>query len=136
MSFEKIIKDYVEKFAQTRQEQLGVALRQLNDTELQSLQALGAQAQRTGNEIAQVDKQLTRVLNGKGGSGGTTTTTSGGGGKGGSLVDVSAARTQSEATDLIARQLMSDGLIKGSAEYQDAFDAAWTANGVSELPMQ
>lgn len=74
---------YVEKFAQTRQEQLGVALRQLNDTELQSLQALGAQAQRTGNEIAQVDKQLTRVLNGKGGSGGTTTTTSGGGGKGG-----------------------------------------------------
>lgn len=74
---------YVEKFAQTRQEQLGVALRQLNDTELQNLQALGAQAQRTGNEIAQVDKQLTRVLNGKGGSGGTTTTTSGGGGKGG-----------------------------------------------------
>lgn len=73
---------YVEKFAQTRQEQLGVALRQLNDTELQNLQALGAQAQRTGNEIAQVDKQLTRVLNGKGGSGGTTTTTTSGG-KGG-----------------------------------------------------
>lgn len=73
---------YVEKVAQTRQEQLGVALRQLNDTELQNLQALGAQAQRTGNEIAQVDKQLTRVLNGKGGAGGTTTTT-GGGGKGG-----------------------------------------------------
>jgi hypothetical protein len=75
---------YVEKVAQTRQEQLGVALRQLNDTELQNLQALGAQAQRTGNEIAQVDKQLTRVLNGKGGAGGTTTTTGGGGGgKGG-----------------------------------------------------
>jgi hypothetical protein len=75
---------YVEKVAQTRQEQLGMALRQLNDTELQNLQALGAQAQRTGNEIAQVDKQLTRVLNGKGGAGGTTTTTGGGGGgKGG-----------------------------------------------------
>lgn len=74
---------YVEKFAQTRQEQMGVALRQLNDTELQNLQALGAQAQRTGNEIAQVDKQLTRVLNGKSGTGSTTTTTSGGGGKGG-----------------------------------------------------
>lgn len=73
---------YIEKFAQTRQEQLGVALRQLTDTELQNLQALGAQAQRTGNEIAQVDKQMTRVLNGKGGSGGTTTTTSGGKGGG------------------------------------------------------
>lgn len=64
-----------ETFAQTRQEKLGEALRHLNDTELQSLQALGAQAQRTGTEIAQVDKQLTRVLNGK--QGGTTTTTKG-----------------------------------------------------------
>jgi hypothetical protein len=66
-----------ETFAQTRQEKLGEALRHLNDTELQNLQALGAQAQRTGNEIAQVDKQLTRVLNGKqpgatGGKGGKT----------------------------------------------------------------
>lgn len=66
------------KYAQTREEKLGEALRHLNDTELQSLQALGAQAQRTGNEIAQVDKQLTRVLNGRqpggdgGGGGGTT----------------------------------------------------------------
>lgn len=70
-----------ETFAQTRQEKLGEALRHLNDTELQNLQALGAQAQRTGNEIAQVDKQLTRVLNGRqpgaggGRSGGGKTTT-------------------------------------------------------------
>ena len=71
-----------ETFAQTRQEKLGEALRHLNDTELQNLQALGAQAQRTGNEIAQVDKQLTRVLNGRqpgagggGSKGGSTTTT-------------------------------------------------------------
>lgn len=64
---------YQTSFAQTRQEKLGEALRHLNDTELQSLQALGAQAQRTGTEIAQVDKQLTRVLNGRqpGGSGGS-----------------------------------------------------------------
>lgn len=53
------------KVAQNDQERLGEALRHLNDTELQSLQALGAQAQRTGTEIAQVDKQLTRVLNAK-----------------------------------------------------------------------
>jgi hypothetical protein len=71
-----------ETFAQTRQEKLGEALRHLNDTELQSLQALGAQAQRTGNEIAQVDKQLTRVLNGRqpgesGGSVGRGTITGG-----------------------------------------------------------
>lgn len=65
------------KYAQTREEQLGVALRHLNDTEIQNLQALGAQAERTGNEIAQVDKQITRVLNGRQpGAGGS----SGGGG--------------------------------------------------------
>lgn len=60
--------------AVTAQEKMGEALRQLNDTELQELQALGAQAQRTGEEIAQVDKQLTRILNGKqpGASGGRT----------------------------------------------------------------
>ena len=70
---------YQTSFAQTRQEKLGEALRHLNDTELQSLQALGAQAQRTGTEIAQVDKQLTRVLNGRqpGAAGGTTTRTGG-----------------------------------------------------------
>lgn len=59
--------------AVTRREKLGEALRNLNDTELQSLQALGAQAERTGNEIAQVDRQLVRVLNGRqGGAGGGT----------------------------------------------------------------
>lgn len=67
------------KVAQNDQERLGEALRHLNDTELQSLQALGAQAQRTGTEIAQVDKQLTRVLNAKqpgtGGTGGKSTKT-------------------------------------------------------------
>ena len=59
---------------------MGEALRSLNDTELKELQALGAQAYRTGEEIAQIDKQMARVLNGRqtgsSGSGGT-----GGGGR-------------------------------------------------------
>ena len=74
---------YEEAIPANRQEKLGAALRKLNDTELQSLQALGAQAERTGNEIASVDRQLSRVLNGRqpgaggsgGGKGGSTTTT-------------------------------------------------------------
>ena len=75
---------YEESYPVNRQEKLGAALRKLNDTELQSLQALGAQAERTGNEIAQVDKQLTRVLNGRqpgsgGGGGGGRRGGSGGG---------------------------------------------------------
>ena len=87
-------------FAQNDRERLGEALRHLNDTELQSLQALGAQAQRTGNEIAQVDKQLTRVLNGRqpGEAGGTTTktTTSTTGGK----------SKQQQAEDKVAAALL------------------------------
>lgn len=52
-------------------ERLGEALRQLNDTEIQSLQALGAAAQRTANEIANTDKQVARVLRGNAGGTGS-----------------------------------------------------------------
>ena len=68
---------YIEKFPVTIEEKMGAALRALNDTELLSLQALGAQAERTGEEIAQIDKQLSRVMNGK-----SATSVSGSGGKG------------------------------------------------------
>ena len=68
---------YIEKFPVTIEEKMGAALRALNDTELQSLQALGAQAERTGEEIVQIDKQLSRVMNGK-----SATSVSGAGGKG------------------------------------------------------
>ena len=65
--------------AVTAEEKMGEALRKLNDTELKELQALGAQAQRTGEEIAQVDKQLARTLNGK--QPGTSSGSTGGGGR-------------------------------------------------------
>ena len=57
-------------------EKLGQALSLLTDDELQALQALGAQAERTGNEIAQVDRQLNRVLNGRNGASGGNGSTS------------------------------------------------------------
>lgn len=50
-------------------EKLGQALRQLNDTELESLQRLGAQAEMTAVEVAQVDRQILRYTNGKNGTG-------------------------------------------------------------------
>lgn len=70
---------YEVPMAVTAQEKMGEALRALNDTELQSLQALGAQAERTGNEIANIDKQVARILNGKGGAGSGTSKGDGGG---------------------------------------------------------
>lgn len=54
---------------------------------------------------------------------------------GDTAVDLSGARTKNEASDIIAKQLLSRGLIKGSKEYQDAFNEAWTTNNVAKLPM-
>lgn len=69
-----------EAVAANDQERIGEALRKLNDTELESLQALGAQAQRTATEIESVNKQMARVLRGNsgstGGSGSGKSTTS------------------------------------------------------------
>ena len=58
-------------------ERLGQALRQLNDTELQYLQSLGAAANSTGIEITNIEKQMLRVTKTGRGS------NSGGGSKGG-----------------------------------------------------
>ena len=58
------------------------------------------------------------------------------GGGTGALVDVSMARTQNEAQDIIAKQLMQQGLLNGSKAFQEAMDQAWKDNNVSSLPMQ
>ena len=84
--------------AVTIQEKMGEALRSLNDTELQELQALGAQAYRTGEEIAQIDKQMARVLNGRQpGSSGSGGSGSGGGRSGG-------GRSKPELTEMQQNQ--------------------------------
>ena len=57
------------------------------------------------------------------------------GGNGGS-VDVSGAKTQVEAQEIIAKSLMAQGMTNGSADFQKAMDAAWKDNNVSQLPMQ
>ena len=100
--------------AVTAQEKMGEALRQLNDTELQELQALGAQAQRTGEEIAQVDKQLTRILNGRS-KGETSGGKSGGGGKG------VFSKTKVEQTELQKNQAQINTLTQ---EYVTLGDVA------------
>ena len=97
---------YQQEMPANRQEKLGAALRALNDTELKSLQALGAQAERTGNEIAQVDKQLVRVLNGRQGSGG-------GGGRSGGGGSTTTKQPKS-FFDMIDKVNMGADALKGS----------------------
>lgn len=52
----------------------------------------------------------------------------GGNGGGAKTVDISGARTQDEAHEIIAKQLMDQGKINGSKEFNDAMAAAWKEN--------
>ncbi len=67
---------------------------------------------------------------------GTKPPTPQGGGGGGAVVDITMARTQNEANEIITRQLMQQGLINGSKEFQEALTQAWKDNNVQALPMQ
>ena len=51
-------------------------------------------------------------------------------------VDVSMARTQKEADDIIHNQLNAQGLVRGSKAYQEAMQQAWKDNNISSLPVQ
>ena len=66
--------------------------------------------------------------------GGGTKPPAGGGGSS-SAVDVSMARTQNEAQEIIAKSLMQQGLVNGSKEFQTAMDEAWQANNIASLPI-
>ena len=56
--------------------------------------------------------------------------------QGGVPVDLSMARTQQEADDILRKQLGAQGLIRGSKAYQDAYDAAWKEHNIIALPIQ
>ena len=75
-----------------------------------------------------------RKQTGTGGNGGT----GGGGGNGGGTIDLSGARTQDEAHEIIAKQLMAQGKINGSKEFADAMAEAWKANKdiIKALPIR
>jgi hypothetical protein len=54
----------------------------------------------------------------------------------GIVIDLSGARTQVEAQEMIAQTLMKQGLINGSSEFQEASTKAWKENNCQALPFQ
>ena len=50
------------------------------------------------------------------------------GGNGGMIADLSGARTREEAHEILAKQLMSQGMLNGSKEFEDAMSKAWMEN--------
>ena len=62
-----------------------------------------------------------------------------GGNDGGSgTVDISGAKTQDEAHEIIAKQLMAQGKVNGSKEFNDAMTQAWKDNrdAIKALPIR
>ena len=59
-----------------------------------------------------------------------------GGGGASTVFDVSMCRTQSEAYEVIANQLMKQGLTNGSKEFDKAIREAMAADSVRALPIQ
>lgn len=51
-------------------------------------------------------------------------------------VDVTMARTQVEADEIIHNQLNAQGLIRGSKAYEEAKTKAWKDNNISSLPLR
>ena len=52
----------------------------------------------------------------------------------GTVISIAGAKKRTEAYDMIASSLMTQGLTNGSAEFQTAMDQAWKDNNISSLP--
>lgn len=95
----------------------------------------GLQPYTAGELLAKELKAMGIVDEGRKATGGGTTPPAGGGG-GTAVVDVSSARTQTEAHDIIARALMAQGMTNGSKEFQAAMTEAWRTNNIQSLPIK
>ena len=80
-------------------------------------------------------KAMGIVDEGRKASGGGTAAPAAGGGSN-AVIDITGARTQTEAQDIIARALMAQGMTNGSKAFQDAMTQAWKDNNVSSLPFK
>lgn len=90
----------------------------------------------TAEELLRKELRAMGILDeGRQQQGGGTKPPQSGGGEG-TVVDLSVARTQKEADDIIHNQLNAQGLVRGSKAYQDAYQQAWKENNISSLPIQ
>jgi hypothetical protein len=58
------------------------------------------------------------------------------GGAGNISVDISGCKSQTEVTDLIERQLLSEGLTRDSLAFSDKFEQIFSESGASSLPIR
>ena len=69
-------------------------------------------------------------------TGGGTKPMGGGSGSGDPTVDVSGAKTQTEAQEILTKQFLAQGMTIGSDQFQEAMDKAWKDNNIVNLPLR
>lgn len=69
-------------------------------------------------------------------TGGGTKPLGGGSGAGDPAVDVSGAKSQTEAQEILTKQFLAQGMTIGSDQFQDAMDKAWKDNNIVNLPLR
>lgn len=69
-------------------------------------------------------------------TGGGTKPLGSGSGAGDPAVDVSGARSQTEAQEILTKQFLSQGMTIGSDQFQNAMDKAWKDYNIVNLPLR
>lgn len=119
---------YEEAFPVGTREKLAQAVQNLNDTEIDTLQAMGEAAEMTKIEINNQRKSVARILNGRSGGGGGGGRGgrggSGGGGNTGNVIDY--ASDSIEAQEKLVQDL-TEKWKKASAELRDGYNQQLTA---------
>lgn len=69
-------------------------------------------------------------------TGGGTKPLGGGSGAGDPAVDVSGAKSQTEAQEILTKQFLAQGMTIGSDQFQEAMDKAWKDNNIINLPIR
>ena len=69
-------------------------------------------------------------------TGGGTEPLGGGSGAGDPAVDVSGAKSQTEAQEILTKQFLAQGMTIGSDQFQEAMDKAWKDNNIINLPIR
>ena len=82
----------------------------------------------SATELVEAELKAMGVLEEGRKQGGAGTEGNRGGGSGAKIADISGARTQDEAHEIIAKQLMAQGKTNGSKEFEEAMQAAWKEN--------
>lgn len=90
----------------------------------------------TLSELSKLEAEKTGILDKGKNQGGAGTKGKGSGGNGGSIVNISGAKTKKEATEAIKQGLLSKGISTSHPDYQKQYNEIYDENKVGDLPLR